>query len=284
MNTVFKTYLSVWFYVIFILGNCIQSFSQVPQGIQYQAIARDSSGSVLQNTTVTTDFIIHDNTITGTIVYAESQSLSTNQFGLYTAVIGAGTVSSGTFSTIAWGSGSKFLEVKINGTSIAVTQLQSVPYALYAATAGSSVGNTATLYNTYNFNSTSGGGDSPGVTPAPLSLNFITYNKQQVASTLEITFQGILYVQSLQGGANAAYFEIRVDGKAPTDNSGRAIISDSQLDADMYYNFTAVFTNLSAGSHRIQLFGYSDSGNAVNMRVNQQDLKNGAVVIVKEQF
>src|ERR1700741_2128715 len=102
--------------------------AQAPQGIQYQGIARDNTGSVYQNSPIAVTFDIHNGSAAGAIVYSESHSLTTNGFGLFTAVIGNGSVISGTFAGINWGTGSKFLEVSIGGTSIGTTQLQSVPY------------------------------------------------------------------------------------------------------------------------------------------------------------
>jgi hypothetical protein len=67
----------------------------------------------------------------------------TNQFGLFTTALGTGTqVGSATFSSIIWATNPKFLQVEIDptgGTSyidMGTTQLNAVPYALYAATAG----------------------------------------------------------------------------------------------------------------------------------------------------
>src|SRR3954467_1628029 len=90
--------------------------AQVPQGIQYQGIARDNTGSVYQNAALTVRFDIHTGTATGSVVYSEDHSLTTNGFGLFTAVIGNGTVNSGTFPGINWASGAKFLEVSVGGT------------------------------------------------------------------------------------------------------------------------------------------------------------------------
>ncbi len=131
-------------YVYIICCLCLQSLlikAQVPpQGIQYQAVARDNNGDALPNAAITLGFIIHNGSAGGASVYSESHSITTNQFGLFTAVIGTGTVSgSGTLAGVNWGSGSKFLEVIINGTSIGTTQLQSVPYALYANSAGGAI-------------------------------------------------------------------------------------------------------------------------------------------------
>jgi hypothetical protein len=117
--------------------------AQVPQKINYQAVARNASGAVLGNTNVSARFTVHDGTAGGTIVYQETKAgLATNQFGLFTHAIGTGTVVSGTFAGINWGSGEKYLQVEVdpaNGTSYSIngtSQLLSVPYALYAANGG----------------------------------------------------------------------------------------------------------------------------------------------------
>lgn len=106
-------------------------FAQAPEGINYQAIARDNSGNPLASTPVNIQFDIRQNTPTGTVVYSETHSLTTNQFGLFTAVIGNGSTSNN-FSTITWGTAPYYLEVTINGDVMTATQLLSVPYALYA--------------------------------------------------------------------------------------------------------------------------------------------------------
>jgi len=110
---------------------CIGVYAQAPEGINYQAIARDNSGNPLASTPVNIQFDIRQNTPTGTIVYSETHSLTTNQFGLFTAVIGNGNTSNN-FSTIAWGAAPYYLEVTIDGNVMTATQLLSVPYALYA--------------------------------------------------------------------------------------------------------------------------------------------------------
>lgn len=90
-----KKLLPVLLFILAFLG----AYAQVPQQVNYQAVARNASGSVLANQTVTVKFIIHDATPTGSIVYEEIHSgLSTNQFGLFTTAIGTGTqVGSNTF-------------------------------------------------------------------------------------------------------------------------------------------------------------------------------------------
>lgn len=124
------------------------AFSQAPQKLNYQAVARDASGNPLSgNTTVNLRFSIHDGTSGGAVVYQESQGATTNQFGLVTVQIGNGIVSLGTFSSINWGSAAKYLQVEmsINGggyTDMGTSQLISVPYALYAESSGGAAGMT----------------------------------------------------------------------------------------------------------------------------------------------
>ena len=52
---------------------------------------------------------VHDVTATGTVVYQETQNVTTNQFGIFAAVIGGGTVVQGTFTGINCGTGAKYL-------------------------------------------------------------------------------------------------------------------------------------------------------------------------------
>ncbi|MES2617869.1 MAG: hypothetical protein V4613_08320 [Bacteroidota bacterium] len=120
----------------FLLITCV--CAQVPQGMKYQAVARNKSGAVLQHHKVGLRFTIRDGSINGSIVYSEAQTDSTNEFGLFTVVIGNGTPQVGNFNTIAWGSGSKFLQIELdtnggtNYTNLGGSQLMSVPYALSA--------------------------------------------------------------------------------------------------------------------------------------------------------
>lgn len=115
----------------------LQAAAQVPQKFNYQAVARNSSGTVLASQTVGILINVHDLTATGTIVYAERFVPTTTSLGLFTLQIGTGTVQSGTFAGIDWTS-DKYLEVSMDpsgGTSyiqMGTSQLISVPYALRA--------------------------------------------------------------------------------------------------------------------------------------------------------
>ncbi|MDP4267219.1 MAG: hypothetical protein Q8880_07280, partial [Bacteroidota bacterium] len=118
------------------------SYSQVPEGFKYQAVVRDSSGKIIEGKNISLRISIHDNSLNGNIVFQETHLIQTSQFGLVNIQVGSGTPFSGIFSAIDWSNGNKYLEIEldINGGSnfkyMTTSQLLSVPYALYAKTAG----------------------------------------------------------------------------------------------------------------------------------------------------
>ena len=120
--------------------------AQVPQGFNYQATVRNTAGELLSNQSVSFKFSILQNSDTGTEVYSENQTATTDELGHIALVVGEGTSPTGTFSNINWASGTYYLGIKLDTGSgyvaMGTTQLLSVPYALYANSAGSTAGNT----------------------------------------------------------------------------------------------------------------------------------------------
>jgi hypothetical protein len=117
--------------------------AQVPNQINYQGVARNSVGNVLPKQKITVRLSVRDGSSSGSVVYSETRSLTTNNFGLFTIAIGssgAGNIS-GTMSGINWASGAKYLQVEMdyNGgyqfTDMGAAQLLSVPYAIHAGSA-----------------------------------------------------------------------------------------------------------------------------------------------------
>jgi hypothetical protein len=112
------------------------AFAQTPQKFNYQAVCRNNLGNIIAGQSVTLRLTVHDLLPGGAVLYKETHIASTNNFGLVMLAVGGGTVDTGSFSSIPWGTGDKYLEVELNtGTgfnNIGTTQLLSVPYALYA--------------------------------------------------------------------------------------------------------------------------------------------------------
>lgn len=131
-------------FLLLTLNICKQVVAQVPQALNYQAVARKSDGNILTNQSVRIRFSILDGSSAGPIVYQETHQSTTNNFGLFTLSIGKGSSTINQFVNINWAKGDKFLKVEIaiqGGSSYelqGVTQLLSVPYALYAESSGSS--------------------------------------------------------------------------------------------------------------------------------------------------
>ncbi|MBK6484957.1 MAG: hypothetical protein IPG01_17930 [Chitinophagaceae bacterium] len=124
----------------------ITSHAQAPQAFPYQAVAHDSVGNLIADENISLRFSILDGSNAGPVVYQETQSVTTTSLGLFNLNIGQGTVISGAFSNINWGSGTKYLQVEMDasgGTNyllMGTSQLLSVPYAIYSNSAGSSSG------------------------------------------------------------------------------------------------------------------------------------------------
>lgn len=119
-------------------------FAQAPEKMSYQALIRDAANSLVTSTTVGMQISILQGTATGTSVFVETQTPTSNINGLVSLEIGTGTIISGSFNTIDWSNGPYFIKTETDPTGGATytitgtSQLLSVPYALYAKTSGSS--------------------------------------------------------------------------------------------------------------------------------------------------
>lgn len=110
-----------------------------PEGIVYQAEARDLSGKLLSNKTLEVKLIITQNSTTGTTVWEGINTVNTDKYGLFTLIIGKGGNSGYVFSDIRWDLNEHYLSVQLKLDGIWKTtgsmQFLSVPYAMHAKTA-----------------------------------------------------------------------------------------------------------------------------------------------------
>jgi len=116
-------------------------FAQSPEKMSYQAVIRNSSDAIVTNTQIGMQISILQGSASGTAVYVETQTPTTNANGLVSIEIGAGTMLSGDFTTIDWANGTYFIKTETDpagGNSYSITgtsQLLSVPYAMHAKSA-----------------------------------------------------------------------------------------------------------------------------------------------------
>lgn len=117
--------------------------AQVPQLFNYQGIARDKSGNPLKNQQMTIRLSVLPGADATEAEYEEVQTISTNEFGLYSLQIGNGHPLKSSMKSVKWETGNKYIQVAIdvtggsNFSSMGTNQLLSVPYAIYADRAGS---------------------------------------------------------------------------------------------------------------------------------------------------
>jgi hypothetical protein len=123
--------------------------AQAPENIGYQAVIRNASNALVANANVGIRISILQGTATGTAVFSQTQSATTNANGLASITFGVGGFSTGDFAAINWGNGPYFIKTETdptggtNYTITSTTQLMSVPYALYAKSSGSVANNNA---------------------------------------------------------------------------------------------------------------------------------------------
>jgi hypothetical protein len=172
----------IYFFIAMLLTTV--TFAQVPQGISYQAIALDGSGNPVVSGNIGVQLSILDGSATGSALYTETHSGTTNAQGLFNLVIGQGTPTVGTFPNIKWETNSKFLKVEMDATGgtsytlVGTTQLLSVPYALQAGKV--------------NAEDVVGGPDMFGYSGDWYSSSFMTNTNAYVFAPAELIFDGSL--------------------------------------------------------------------------------------------
>lgn len=214
MNKVFTFLVAV-----FLTANV---FAQSPEKMSYQAVIRNSSDALVTNTQVGMRISILQGSASGTAVYVETQTLTSNANGLVSLEIGIGTTSDD-FSSIDWANGPYFIKTETDptgGTSYTITgtrQLLSVPYALHAKTAENGI-------TTQQASDITANNAKVGYTDALVSAN-----ADVVANTAKV---GITTAQSDAISANTAKTGITAQQASDiTANNAKVGITTAQADA-----------------------------------------------------
>jgi len=80
-------------------------FAQTPEKVTYQAVVRDNNSTLITSTQVGIEINIYQTTASGTLVYTETQTPTTNVNGLLSIEIGGQTG----FDRIDWANGPYFI-------------------------------------------------------------------------------------------------------------------------------------------------------------------------------
>lgn len=132
--------------IILFLFLSLSVFSQTPEKMSYQAVLRASDYSLVSDSNVSLKVLIRQDSPDGPVIFEETHQTTTNANGLVSLEIGSGSADIGSFSDIAWESGTYYVETQTDVTGgsnysiIGVSQLLSVPYALHAKSADTITG------------------------------------------------------------------------------------------------------------------------------------------------
>jgi hypothetical protein len=255
-------------FLLTILLISIISFAQnVPQGMKYQAVARNLSGNVLVNQSITLkiNLITQDSKAT-TVYYSETHAVTTNEVGLFTLTIGEGKIEKGKFVDIPWSTADIWMQVAIKDKgqqdfmTISNSKLLAVPYAFHSGTATKISGNTSTsstagtsgipaqVWSLKGNSGTNPATDRLGTTDS-VDLILITNNKERiriaangnvdVTSTTQSNTPADGIAKNLNVGGN-----IKVNGSFSVTNDVKA--SSLNISGDSS-GFIATITNTNSG-------------------------------------
>ena len=220
---------TVWMFIF--SASVLVLNAQAPQAIKYQAVARDNAGALVANEPVAVRFSILDNSGSGSVLYQERHTPTTNDYGLFSLAIGTGTVLQGDFETIDWSAGARFLKVELDpegGTNyfdMGSDQLLSVPYALYSQNSASAAnatdaqtltvsGNTLSISNGNSVTLPGGGGSYTA--GSGINIAGSTISNTAPDQTVAITGTGATTV-------SGTYPNFTVNTPIPTDTDDQTL-------------------------------------------------------------
>ena len=145
MNRIYK----ILFFIVLLFSFENIMAQTLPNGILFQAVARDASGNAAASRTIYANIDIHQKTSTGESVYTETHQVMSNDDGIFTLIIGNGVRTAGvaSFDNLSWRSEIYFINLKIAiapslptpGWDLAkeyldmgTSQIWAVPYAFSA--------------------------------------------------------------------------------------------------------------------------------------------------------
>jgi hypothetical protein len=113
-------------------------------------------------------------------------------------------------------------------------------------------------------------------------LDLATFTVQSPDSTVELTFNGRIFVGSFASGTGAV-FELRVDDEASSVGRARANLRAAQAGGGgVQTSITGIFTGLPAGEHTASMWVRTSPGGAGSQAMVDPGCWSSDVLIVKE--
>ena len=231
-------------YTLLALVLTLTTFAQAPQGFNYQATVRNSAGALIVNQNVYFKFNVMLNSQTSVPVFTETHYVPTDDLGQVNLVIGQGTATTGTFSTINWGTGSYYLGIELNTGSgyvaMGTTQLLSVPYALYANSAGNSQAATPNLASVLAENNGANNLQIKNLADPTDAQDAVTksFSEVQISQLQSIDAQLQSQISTLQAQITA--LQNAIVTPLPNITIGTQIWSSTNLDVTTYRDGTPI--------------------------------------------
>lgn len=274
--------------LLFTIGIVLGVFwasAQVPEKMSYQAVIRNNSGQLVPNQSVAVRVSILQGSPAGAAVYSERLTGNTNANGLVSLEIGSGTVLTGVFNTIDWSTGSYYLKTETDpagGTNYIISgtsQLLSVPYAMYAKSAGGGGGGftlpyTNTLNNASTLFSLTNNGDGSSIEGVNTTTSSnISSIKGIVNNTGPGGFSsGVRGINNGTGGLGVGVY-------GSQDGSGWGVYGVTPNGLGVYGNASAngygVYANSNTGTG---LNATSNNGIAANFSIYNNTNNNNVIV------
>lgn len=264
---------SIFLLCMWLLATCfVQAQDKMPQAISYQAVARDAQGKVIAQKPVGVQVEILKGSTSGTVVFSETHSPTSSQTGTINLLIGQGSRKIGAFSSVDWGADTYYLQLSMdltggsNYAKVSTTQMLPVPYALYAAKAG-------TVEN--------GGGSGSGSSNGNMA-KFVLMSEDDADELTNILIGGVIEENVRSGGTGSFIFELSILYLDGTDQELDAVIENwpagtkigdgygtdddpygyiPQLPStSMWHHCVISFHNIPKGTHDLKMLIKNKSG------------------------
>lgn len=260
----------------------LTSTAQTPQLFNYQATLRTNNGQLLVSDDISIRISILQYSTNGSPVYSETHAATTTSQGIVNLKIGSGA-GADEFASINWSNGPYFLKIEIDTensgtyTELGVTQLLSVPYALFAEKA-KSVLNDSVSYWSKNLNNLYYNNGFVGIgTASPLNKLSIVGNEEEWPGRVFLSIRNQntgpkslaylkIYTGSDEAGTSLGHISPTYTANvSPADIAGYGILASS----DKGMIISATKPDLSPGIIKFFNGQTSDTKFIENMRISE---------------